>query len=96
MLAIYPDIQEKVFQEIKSAHSSQYSDTDAEVMTKLNYLEMVIRETMRLLPVGPFLGREALDEVKLSKFVPGLYFFLSKGMHISLSFQVTVQYPRER
>lgn len=65
MLAMHQDVQEKLFQEIKSAHSSQYSDTDAEAMTKLNYLEMVIRETMRILPVGPFLGRETLEDVKI-------------------------------
>lgn len=64
---MHQDIQDRVFQEIKSAHSSQYSDTDAEAMTKLNYLEMVIRETMRLLPVGPFLARESLEDVKISK-----------------------------
>lgn len=66
MLAIYQDIQEKVFQEIKSAHSTQYSDTDSEVMTKLNYLEMVIRETLRIFPVGPFLARDCLEDVKIS------------------------------
>lgn len=64
---MHQDIQDRVFQEIKSAHSSQHSDTDAEAMTKLNYLEMVIRETMRLLPVGPFLARESLEDVKISK-----------------------------
>lgn len=66
MLAMYKDIQERVFQEIKSAHSSQFSDTDSEAMTKLNYLEMVIRETMRLFPVAPFLGRECSKNVKIS------------------------------
>lgn len=66
MLAIHQDVQDKAFQEIKSAHLSQYSDTDAEAMTKLNYLEMVIRETMRLFPVGPFLGRECVEDVKIS------------------------------
>lgn len=63
---MYPEIQERVFQEIKAAHSSQYSETDNEAMTKLNYLEMVVRETMRILPVGPFLGRECLEDVKIS------------------------------
>ncbi|XP_037041332.1 cytochrome P450 4d1-like isoform X2 [Bradysia coprophila] len=66
MLAMHQDIQERVFQEIKSAHADQYCDTDAEAMTKMHYLEMVIRETMRMLPVGPFLGRETLADVKIS------------------------------
>lgn len=66
MLAMHQDVQERVFQEIKSAHADQYCGTDAEAMTKLHYLEMVIRETMRVLPVGPFLGRESLADVKIS------------------------------
>lgn len=66
MLAIHQDVQERAFQEIKAAHTSQYSDTNSEVMTKLNYLEMVIRETMRLFPVGPFFGRECIEDVKIS------------------------------
>lgn len=66
MLAMHQDVQERVFQEIKSAHSSQYSETNAEEMTKLTYMEMVIRETMRILPVGPFLGRECTEDVKIS------------------------------
>lgn len=66
MLAIHQDVQEKAFQEIKSAHSSQYSETDTEVMTKLNYLEMVIRETMRIFPVGPYLARECMEDVQIS------------------------------
>lgn len=66
MLAIHQDVQEKVFSEMKSAHSSQYSGTDGEVMSKLYYLEMVIRETMRLFPVAPFLARESLEDVKIS------------------------------
>ncbi|KAJ6636721.1 putative cytochrome P450, partial [Pseudolycoriella hygida] len=82
MLAMHQDVQERAFQEIKSAHASQYSDTDAEVMTKLNYLEMVIRETMRILPVGPFLGREALEDVKISKCT------IPKGALILLAFHV--------
>lgn len=65
---MYQDVQERVFQEIKAAHADQYCDTDAEAMTKLPYLEMVIRETMRVLPVGPFLGRETLADVKISMF----------------------------
>lgn len=64
---MHQDIQERVFQEVKSAHSTQFSDTDAEVMANLNYLEMVIRETMRIWPVAPFLARETTEDVKISE-----------------------------
>lgn len=68
MLAIFADIQEKVFQEVKDAHHSQTSHTDYETMTKLVYLEMCIKETMRHFPVGPILAREALDDTAISLY----------------------------
>lgn len=66
MLAMHPEIQQRVFQEIKDAHETQTSYTDAEILAKLDYLEMCIKETMRLFPVAPFLARQNVDDVKLS------------------------------
>lgn len=66
MLAMHPEIQERAFQEIKAAHDTQTSDTDAEIIAKLDYLERCIKETMRLFPVGPFSARQNVEDVKLS------------------------------
>lgn len=66
MLAMHPEVQERAFQEIKAAHETQTSPTDAEIVAKLDYLEMCIKETMRLFPVGPFLARQNTDDIKIS------------------------------
>lgn len=80
MLAMHPEIQEKAFQEIKDAHETQTSHSDAEILSKLDYLEMCIKETMRLFPVGPFLGRQNVEDVKLSNCT------VPKGTMLILSF----------
>lgn len=67
MLAIHQDIQEKVFKELQTVYEQQESDSDNDIIGKLNYMEMVIKETMRLFPVGPFLGRECKADTKLRK-----------------------------
>lgn len=82
MLAIHQDLQEKVFREIKDAHSSQTSHTSYETLGKLVYLEMFIKETMRHFPVGPILGREALEDTPIRLYylvfneIRLIYFYL--------------------
>lgn len=66
MLAMHPEVQEKCFQEVKNVHETQTSPSDADILIKLDYLEMCIKETMRLLPVAPFMARQNTDDVKLS------------------------------
>ncbi|KAG4079934.1 hypothetical protein HA402_006246 [Bradysia odoriphaga] len=63
------NVQEKAFQEIKDAHESQTSESDAETLAKLDYVEMCIKETLRLFPVGPFLGRENTEDIQLSNCI---------------------------
>lgn len=56
MLAMHPEYQERAFDEIKNVHQTQTCDSDADAISNLNYLEMCIKESMRLFPVAPFLG----------------------------------------
>lgn len=53
-----PDIQERVYRELVDVYDTNSSESTMELIGKLEYMEMVIKETMRLLPVGPFLARE--------------------------------------
>ncbi|XP_062557030.1 uncharacterized protein LOC134221876 [Armigeres subalbatus] len=66
MLAMHPDVQERVYQEVMEAcpGTDQYVSLDD--ITKLTYTEMVCKETMRLFPVGPVIGRVAEKDIKLS------------------------------
>lgn len=58
MLAMNPEIQERVYKELTEVYDDESSESTIETIGKLEYMEMVIKETMRLLPVGPFLARE--------------------------------------
>lgn len=66
MLAMHPDIQEKLFDELHSVFASQDEDMTCERMQKLPYLDQVIKEALRLFPVGPFMVRVTSNDVQLS------------------------------
>lgn len=70
MLAMYPDVQERVYNEIVSVSS----DVTKGNLTKSNlnsliYMEQVINETMRILPAVPMIARELNGPITLSNGV---------------------------
>jgi len=64
MIAMHPDIQSKLVDEMNDVLGC-CDDVTALNVHQLAYLELVIKETMRLFPVGGFLGRFATDDIKL-------------------------------
>lgn len=67
MLAMHPEHQEKVYDEICSIFSNNSSrDVTAEDLSKFEFTDRFIKETMRLLPTVPFLTRHAKGDLKLS------------------------------
>lgn len=70
-LAYYPEYQEKVFNEIISVLPHD-QDVTFEDISKLSYMEMFVKETLRLLPSVPLVGRRTDKDLFLSKnlFVP--------------------------
>lgn len=52
---MHPDIQDKVYQEISSIVSGD--EISAQDVKKMVYLEMVIKETLRLFPIVPIVAR---------------------------------------
>ncbi|XP_015118370.1 cytochrome P450 4C1 [Diachasma alloeum] len=64
MLAMHPDVQEKAREEINNIVGN-HDVTETEI-GKLKYLEMIIRETIRLFPVGAVIGRKTTGELKLA------------------------------
>ncbi|XP_026817199.1 cytochrome P450 4C1-like [Rhopalosiphum maidis] len=65
LLAIYPDIQNKVYDEIYEIFHDDDETITVEDTTKLVYLEQVLKETLRLFPVLPLIFRELQDNVKI-------------------------------
>lgn len=68
MLAMHQDIQDRIVCELSEVYQSATSTSTTESISKLDYMEKVIKETMRLLPVGPFLGRQCLGDTQLSMY----------------------------
>lgn len=66
LLAMHPDIQERLYEELRSVYESQDEDTTNEHIPRLNYMDQVIKEGLRLFPLGPFLLRRAIGDVKIS------------------------------
>ncbi|XP_046746438.1 cytochrome P450 4C1-like [Diprion similis] len=86
MLASYPDVQEKVYQELTGIFEGDggYDDTGElqitpEAMSSMIYMERVIKETMRLFPVVPIIFRKVTDDLVLDQFT------LLRGSSVALS-----------
>lgn len=65
-LAKYPNIQKKVFEEIESVFGNE--KTSMQDLNNLNYLELVIKESMRIFPSIPFIGRVLSEEMTAGNF----------------------------
>ncbi|XP_054083119.1 probable cytochrome P450 313a4 [Zeugodacus cucurbitae] len=65
MLAMHPDIQERVFQEIRSVFPDGVTAVEYDDLKKLPYLDMFIAETMRVAPPIPYIGRQASQDTEL-------------------------------
>ena len=65
MLAMHLEVQTKVVDELRAAFKSKDEEVDSENILKLNYLELVIKESMRLFPIAAIIGRKITSDLKL-------------------------------
>lgn len=65
MLAMHPDIQERVANEIKTVFPSLDMEILPEALKDVPYLDMTINETMRLYPVVPIIARQSSSVLEL-------------------------------
>ncbi|KAJ0174625.1 hypothetical protein K1T71_009733 [Dendrolimus kikuchii] len=66
LLGCHNDVQDKVYEEISSIFGDSLRTPTKEDINKMDYLERVIKETMRLYTVVPIIGRKTQSEIKLS------------------------------
>ncbi|KAI8423175.1 hypothetical protein MSG28_014229 [Choristoneura fumiferana] len=66
LLGSHPDIQERAFEEIAEVLGDR--DVDKLEISKMVFLEAVLMESMRLYPIGPFIGRNIAESIKLKHY----------------------------
>lgn len=65
LLAMHPDAQEKCYQELKTLLPDRYADITVEHVNQMPYTEQCIKETLRLFPTVPVIGRTINQDIKL-------------------------------
>lgn len=67
-LAKHPDTQQKTFDEIRHVLGDDVNKPiNRNQLNNLRYLELVIKETLRLYPSVPYFGRKMLEDVEISE-----------------------------
>lgn len=67
LLALHPDWQARIRAEIAEVCGDNMPDADS--ITKMKWMTMVIQETLRLYPPAAFVSREALEEIQVGNFI---------------------------
>lgn len=80
LLGMYPDVQNRVVQEIKDVIDEDIENLTFKQLTELKYLDMCVKEVIRLFPIGPYILRKLSADVNLGKVV------LPKDTTVVLSF----------
>uniref|UniRef100_A0A0K8WD67 Cytochrome P450 4p1 n=2 Tax=Bactrocera latifrons TaxID=174628 RepID=A0A0K8WD67_BACLA len=78
-LSLYPEMQERCYQEILENVEDDLSQLDIQQLAKLKYLECFIKETQRLYPSVPVIAREVANDTRLANNL-----ILPKGSQITI------------
>ncbi|XP_013142855.1 PREDICTED: cytochrome P450 4V2-like [Papilio polytes] len=65
VIGSYPAVQDKLYSELQEVFGGSDRDVEKDDLTKLIYMDAVLKETMRLYPIVPFLGRYVHRDIKL-------------------------------
>lgn len=66
-IAKYPEVQQKAFEEIRNViGDDQEKEMSLKGLNALQYLDLVIKETLRFYPSVPFLGRKIKENTIIS------------------------------
>lgn len=68
MLAMHPECQEKVFEELLNIMPNSDLDLNPTLINKMIYLDQCIREAQRLFPTVPLIGRTSNETINLNGY----------------------------
>ncbi|XP_048007490.1 cytochrome P450 4V2-like [Leguminivora glycinivorella] len=88
MLARHPEVQNKLHHELDMIFGDSDRDLTVEDLPKLQYLEAVVKETLRLYPPVPVTAREVTDNVTLPSGIT-----LVNGLSVILNIWATHHNP---
>ncbi|XP_011061609.1 PREDICTED: cytochrome P450 4g15-like [Acromyrmex echinatior] len=83
MLANFKEIQEKAYKELLEIYGTEtpkFAPVKYEDLQHMHYLECIIKETLRLFPTIPMIGRELTEDLKMGEYV------LPKGADVFIMF----------
>ncbi|XP_055308996.1 cytochrome P450 4V2-like [Sitodiplosis mosellana] len=66
MLAIHQEYQERVVDEMREIFIDVNEPVTNDHLSRMTFLDLVIKETMRYFPIGPFLGRECTADFEIN------------------------------
>lgn len=67
-IAKYPEVQKKVLEEIQNEIGPEEEVLNLNCLNKLHYLELVIKESLRLFPSVPYFARKFSEETKIAGY----------------------------
>jgi cytochrome P450 len=67
LMALYPDIQEKLVNELQNVFLTSDEDVTEYHVNQLTYMEFFIKESLRLYPVLPHIDRLLTEDMMLGK-----------------------------
>lgn len=89
MIANYKEDQDKIADELDKIFGNSDRMPSAEDLQNMKYLEMCIKESLRLYPSVPFISRWIHEDVQLSRYF--LYFFdVPRVLLIKLRLQINI------
>jgi len=74
-IATHPEAQRKCFEEIRSVvGQDKATPVTYELLNHLHYVDLCIKETLRMYPSVPLLGRKVLEDCEISEWARWLYY----------------------
>ncbi|XP_011685892.1 PREDICTED: cytochrome P450 6a2-like [Wasmannia auropunctata] len=92
-MANYPEIQEKLREEVKSVLNRYNGEVTYESLREMTYMDQVLNESFRLLPAALIMKKRCTEEIEL-KGSDGIACRVQPGMEILLPVQALHKDPR--
>lgn len=67
LLAMHQDVQDKCYEEIKTAWLTTNEDINSNILTQMTYLNMTVKECMRVLTSVPVLVKSSHNDIELGR-----------------------------